>query len=237
MENQLQKGSSELSILKISQTKPLDYWKTTEVSTVKQAFNSQSSSLVSIKLQENGENIAKAFLVVIITDLANSFNVVRPMSAQQIAFTVQSVLKDFYYLKIDELKLCFENAKKGKYAKIYDRLDTALIYEFIDSYLSERLNAVYEQNIEAKKMNNLGTMHPDVAAKLKDLFKDEDKTKQTNTPIKYQNDDEWQKYLVEFGKLQISNPVEHTKGLFVYYQDKMFNHSEYCEQRYREENI
>ena len=45
------------------------------------------------------------------------------MSAVQVAQTADLVIEEFYYLKPDDFKLCFTQAKKGIYGKLYDRID------------------------------------------------------------------------------------------------------------------
>lgn len=142
----------------------MQYWNKTEVSTTQKAVDSVSPTLVSIKIAPNGDNIVKAFLVVVVSDLVQSFNVGKNMDAKQIAFLVQSILKDFYYLKLDELKLCFENIKKGKYGKVFDRLDTATIYDFINAFLDERMECLFDKNHnnEQSDLSNFKDVNPKV---------------------------------------------------------------------------
>lgn len=67
------------------------------------------------------------------------------MGERQIAETVRMIIDDFYYLNFDDLKFCFNNAKKGKYGKIYDRIDGNIIYSWVQKYGNERVEVVYNE--------------------------------------------------------------------------------------------
>lgn len=69
-----------------------------------------------------------------------SFNVGKTMNQQQLVDAVKLISKTYYYLKPSELKYCFDNAKVGKYGKLFDRIDVAVICDFIEQYLIERVN-------------------------------------------------------------------------------------------------
>ncbi len=131
---------------------PLQYWSITQPKTAIQAFNSESVSLVGIKKQPDGETIAKAFLSVIVGELIEAFNVGKTMDKMQLGFSVNGIESDYYFLKIDELKYCFEQAKKGRYGTMYDRIDAAVIFGWLDKYLEERTEIAYLQNIEKNKL-------------------------------------------------------------------------------------
>lgn len=60
------------------------------------------------------------------------------MGQSQLVSTIQLVIEDFYYLNIEDFKLCFNKAKRGVYGKIYDRVDGNIIYGWIAQYAQER---------------------------------------------------------------------------------------------------
>ena len=64
------------------------------------------------------------------------------MKHEQIVTTAELILNDYWALKPEDLKLCFDNAKKGKYGKIYDRIDGQIIFEWLELYLEERAQAI-----------------------------------------------------------------------------------------------
>lgn len=80
------------------------------------------------------------------------FNVVRPMTSNQI----QELTIDFMQLKdhrLEDFLAFFEGIKKGRYGKIYDRLDQSVIWEMWDKYEEERENYFYNQHKQAKDNN------------------------------------------------------------------------------------
>jgi hypothetical protein len=93
-----------------------------------------------------GEMGLNALLTHIVTDTVLFFNVGKTMTQLQIAQTVQLIVEDFDYLALEDLKVCFKNAKKGLYGKLYDRIDGAVIIQWIETYEKERLKAFEESD-------------------------------------------------------------------------------------------
>jgi hypothetical protein len=137
------------------------------------ALQSDGSALSVLKKQE-GEVVAKAILVKILSNLISFFNVGKSMNDAQVAQTVELILDDYYYLKLEDFKVCFDGMKKGKYlggtnGKLFDRLDGQIILQGIAEYAEER-------STEGARIN-------------------EEKHKQTKT------DDKGETYLVMVGEL------------------------------------
>lgn len=84
-------------------------------------------------------------MVSIITDLALSFNVGANMNQDQVAETVDDIIQDYYYLKLDDLKLCFKHGKRERYGKIY-RLDESVILSWLDKYVEERFSSAEQSS-------------------------------------------------------------------------------------------
>lgn len=64
------------------------------------------------------------------------------MNDLQVAETVKLIMTDFYFLKLEDLKLCFDGMKAGKYidgGKLFDRLDGQIILLAIKEYAEERI--------------------------------------------------------------------------------------------------
>lgn len=79
-----------------------------------------------------------AILTILFNDVIDFFSVGKSMGQSQLVSTIQLVVEDFYYLNIEDFKLCFNNAKRGVYGKIYDRIDGNVIYGWITQYAQER---------------------------------------------------------------------------------------------------
>lgn len=125
----------------------MQFYSSLEVATYDQAINSQSPPLATIKA-ELGEQQLLAILTLIIADAVEFFNIGKSMTGEQIVSTAKLIAKDYYYLKPEDFKLCFDNAKRGKYGKLFDRLDGMIIMEWLETYSGSRANRAEEINTE-----------------------------------------------------------------------------------------
>lgn len=126
------------------------YWENLKVVKIEDALDFSLPQLSVIK-KEKGEIFEKAFLVEAVADLVMFFNIGKTMNEQQVVQVVKMISQRYYYLRPAELKYCFDKAKFGDYGKVYDRIDGAVIFEWIELYLEERENAIIQKNIENKK--------------------------------------------------------------------------------------
>lgn len=115
----------------------MPYYNSLRPKTVNDVFDSPTCSIAVVN-REFGETHLRAFMVNVLNDLINFFNVGKSMSAVQVAQTADLVIEEFYYLKPDDLKLCFTRAKKGVYGRLYDRIDGQVILEWLRQYDQER---------------------------------------------------------------------------------------------------
>lgn len=105
-------------------------------------------------------------MTILINDLIDFFSVGKTMGQNQLVSTIRLIVEDFYYLKIEDFKLCFNNAKKGKYGKIYDRIDGNIIYDWINQYSLERMNFCISEDEK--------NIQPDTERRLSDIQKDKE---------------------------------------------------------------
>jgi hypothetical protein len=117
------------------------------VRTLDDIYRSSSPTIASIR-KEAGLAQLQALLTIIVIDLVEFFNVGKTMNEKQVVQTVKLIIDEFYYLKPDDFKLCFDNAKKGKYGKVYDRIDGAVIFEWLSSYVRDRMEFFEQRAIE-----------------------------------------------------------------------------------------
>ena len=98
------------------------------------------SGIVKDLGRDRGELYVKALLTEAIIDLSEFFNVQNNFSERQVVSTVNIIREKYYYFKPDDFKLCFKEAMKGTYGKVYNRLDGSLIMEWLESYETERVS-------------------------------------------------------------------------------------------------
>ena len=69
------------------------------------------------------------------------FNLERQMTLPQIEMTIDIIKENFYYFSGEDFSKCFRAAMSGKYGKIYNRLDGAVIMDWETDRKSTRLNS------------------------------------------------------------------------------------------------
>ncbi len=108
--------------------------------------------LVNIKT-EKGQQAAINVMVAMMDACQQYFNLQQPMNAQQLSLTAELILEDYYYLRIDELQICFRMAMKGEFGPLYNRIDGQVFFEWIKKYMTKR-GAITERIQQEKQTNN-----------------------------------------------------------------------------------
>ena len=103
------------------------------------------TTIASIE-RETSEFQLNALLYFIVNYLVNFFNVGKTMNASQIQQTVALIRETYPYLMIEDFKICFNDAKKGLYGKLYDRIDGQIILDWLDRYDNRRACAFQDYN-------------------------------------------------------------------------------------------
>ena len=88
---------------------------------------------------------------MLISDVLEFFNTSETMSDRQVAMTVDLIIEEYPYLKTDDLKLCFRNAMKMKYGKLYNRIDGQIIMGWLREYNQERCFVADQQGYNDHK--------------------------------------------------------------------------------------
>lgn len=96
--------------------------------------------------EQVGGLVIRGLLNVLVADLVLFFNVGKNMGAEQVKSTVQLIIEDYWMLKPEDFKLCFNNMKKGVYGKAYDRMDGQVILQALATYVEGRTVHVMDKN-------------------------------------------------------------------------------------------
>lgn len=99
--------------------------------------------------------MAAAILVKIVAQLIAFFNVGKSMNDYQLAETVKLIMQQYYFLKLEDLKLCFDGMKCGRYldgGKLFDRLDGQIILLALQHYTEERIAIAEQLNADKHKL-------------------------------------------------------------------------------------
>lgn len=136
--------------LSVLENWPMLYYKALHPKTVNDVFQSPSCS-IAVMNKNFGETKLRAFMAKIIIDVVMFFNVGKIMNDNQAAQTADLIIEEYYFLKPDDFKLCFNRAKKGLYGKVYDRIDGAVILEWLGRYEKERGSIAMDDSINNSK--------------------------------------------------------------------------------------
>lgn len=112
------------------------YCKEQNLSSEIDCFHSKSKTIGYLEAQQ--KNIGVAMLVMMITDLADSFNIGKNMSGAQVIDCAMMIVHEHRDLKIDDVALCFTKIKQQRYGKLFDRLDSGIIFNCIDQFLADK---------------------------------------------------------------------------------------------------
>ncbi len=83
---------------------------------------------------EIGEKLLIKYLSLFISDIQDFFNIENKMNENQIIQTSEFILDDFQNLTIAEVSYIFQNAKKGFYGELYNRIGGQIIYQWFVKY-------------------------------------------------------------------------------------------------------
>lgn len=128
----------------------MPYYNSLRPKAVNDVFDSPSCS-IAVMNKEFGETHLRGFMVKVLNDLIDFFNVGKSIGAVQVAQTVDLIIDEYYFFKPDDFKLCFNRAKKGLYGKVYDRIDGAVILEWLGRYEKERGAMAMDDSINNSK--------------------------------------------------------------------------------------
>lgn len=113
----------------------------------------QSVSPKLYEIERKGDKLCIALLVKLINDLANSLNVGKNMTAQQVIDASQLLYDEFGQMKLNDVVLCFNKIKRGHYGVIYDRLDVHVIMEKMHRFDADQAEQIeYFRQRENKQL-------------------------------------------------------------------------------------
>lgn len=93
---------------------------------------------------EFGETEIIAELTEMIIDLQLNLNIGKGMNKEQCVLAAKFIYKEFKQITIEDLTLVFSNGIKGVYGPIFDRLDVAVICEWITKHLGLKNDFKYK---------------------------------------------------------------------------------------------
>jgi hypothetical protein len=192
-----------------------------------------SPTLAEIRKDKNQQ--ATVNIMVAMMDMCQQyFNLQQPMNAQQLALTAELMLEDYYYLRVDELQVCFRMAMKGEFGPVYNRIDGQIFFEWIRKFMTKRQAISERINLDKQSTNNIYEMfqHRQV---LEAIHQTADKLKIEEAPAREVKRSEVsafeQKLMAEYDAL----PQWNNDMRFRVYKNTPYQFNEYRKERYMEE--
>jgi len=124
-------------------------------------------SIAKLRLDRKDELMG--IIADLVIDVVTFHNVARNMNPAQITQFARALAEtnEYYYLNPGELKNCFDRGCAGNYGQIYERLDGAILYDWLKKYDQERLIEVKRKNQEeADRYNIYDIFHNDTMHKV-----------------------------------------------------------------------
>ena len=154
----MQKTNALINIPKSSKNLPAKQLKELSPASYVDVFKCESKSLATIR-KEDGEKLSKIYITLMLADIESFYgDSVEGLSKVQAQMLVEMILKQYYYLKISDLKLFAEKFKLGLYGKVYNRIDGGTIMDALKKYIDQRLEegAAYTRLKESQKHKKRG---------------------------------------------------------------------------------
>lgn len=185
-----------------------------------------------------GETKVKALLTLLISETLDFYSISNSMSDSQIAMTVNLILDDFSAYKPDFFMWVFDNAKKGRYGKNYNRIDGQIIFEWLNVGDADYTEQIEHQRLNEHKRIMFNNDDPEdkgvpMPEYVKETILNISKSKILPTVEKPVNEQQKiiNQYISDFNK--IFDVQDDGKGgkKFISFENKMIDVSEYIEYR------
>jgi hypothetical protein len=174
-----------------------------------------------------------AVMVAMMDSCQQYFNLQQPMNAQQLALTAELMLEDYYYLRVDELQVCFRMAMKGEFGPVYNRIDGQVFFEWIKKFMGKRQFVSERINLEKQGNNNIYEMfqHPQIMEAMQQAA---DKLSIKEEPVREVKRENPPPLEIALMREYDALPQWDNDMRFRVYKNKPYQFTEYRQERYRE---
>jgi hypothetical protein len=139
--------------------------------------------------REAGEMNLALQLSAMLLSLQATYNIKNGFDEKQSVDIARAIIREYWWLKLAELYLFIEKSKNGDFGKVYDRLDRAMIFEWLSIYNEQREAHLEQKHTEQKHSHDLGASGEMVLNKLRELYPDEYKILPIQTNMREMLDD------------------------------------------------
>ena len=206
----------------------------TEV-TLQKILASKTSPALSELKKNKGEQTALGVLVALMDECQQYFNLQQPMNAQQLMLTAELIMEEYYYLRIEELRMCFRMAMKGEFGPVYNRIDGQVFFEWIVKYMPKRQLITDRMKQEQQSNNNIYELfnNPQMTEAMQDVVTKMD-AKMLQTPAQEPTREQPSQLEIALMREYDALPQWDNDMRFRVYKNKPYQFTEFRMERYRE---
>lgn len=118
--------------------------------TIEKAIDSKLPSIALMQKKYGNTKVMETVAEMVVGTI-EFFNVPK-LSAMQVKMTTKFICgkgeDEYDYLNFADINLCFENAMRGKYGQLYNRIDGQIILMWLDKYAWERATLIEEKSYQ-----------------------------------------------------------------------------------------
>lgn len=174
-------------------------------------------------------------LVALMDECQQYFNLQQPMNAQQLMLTAELIMEEYYYLRIEELRMCFRMAMKGEFGPVYNRIDGQVFFEWIVKYMPKRQLITDRMKQEQQSNNNIYDIfaHPQMTEALNDVVQ-KIEARKSEVPAQEPTREQPSQLEIALMREYDALPQWNNDTRFRVYKTKPYQFTEFRMERYRE---
>lgn len=141
---------------------------------------------------------SKTVLVFLINDISEFLNIKDTLNPNQILSTIDLILEEYGYMKPEDFKLCFNQAKKGFYGTVYNRIDGQVILTWLKEYAIGRVEFFEQHNSKkVQKLNDARGLKTENMHSLYDKYIERSAKEESDLKVKKELEAELRKQAIE----------------------------------------
>ncbi len=194
---------------------------------------SKTSPALSEIRKAKGEQTALGVLVALMDECQQYFNLQQPMTPQQLMLTAELIMEEYYYLRVEEFRICFRMAMKGEYGPVYNRIDGQVFFEWIRKYFTKRDSVTARMVKDQQANNNIYEMfqHPQIMDAMQQAA---DKLSIKEEPVREVKRENPPPLEIALMREYDALPQWDNDMRFRVYKNKPYQFTEYRQERYKE---
>jgi hypothetical protein len=165
---------------------------------------------ISILKEEVGKKIVSQALDAALTSLVANLNLKWNVTDVQVKGIVEDLLHEHPHESLEDFLLIFRNARLGRYGELM-RLDSAIVFTWVDTYLDEKYEALEAKLYEEKDHQPIYNAIPKLPTEVNDLIRQNEAIKVLDDQIKVNVDKLLNDYKKAIKAIDVKAPAPLTR--------------------------